>query len=66
MSEAAVIDYLKTAPPSKLAKLARLIDQRLAKTETDAAIAEGRRDIAEGRIHTEAEIDELLAKKFGI
>jgi len=66
MSEAAAIDYLKTAPPSKLVKIARLINRRLEKTETDTAIAEGRRDYAEGRVKTEAEIDELLAKKYGI
>ncbi|MCL2451428.1 hypothetical protein FWD20_00910 [Candidatus Saccharibacteria bacterium] len=66
MSESAVIDYLKNAPLAKLAKVARIVDQRLAKSKTDAAIAEGRQDIKNNKIHTEAEVDRLLADKFGI
>jgi len=66
MNDTAVMDYIEHAPLAKLTKIARALDRRLAESDVTAAIAEGRRDIANSKIHTEAEIDQLLADRYGI
>jgi len=52
MSEATAIKYIETAPESAIKKLARALELRQEKIETDKAIKQAIADFDAGRFYT--------------
>jgi hypothetical protein len=66
MSEAAIEQYIKTAPVSQIKKFARLLAERQNRIETDRAIRRAQADIKAGRVISSEDLHASLKTEFGI